>query len=75
MKKFHYKNINQTTSSERNFLLGFIDKNKYELREFEKSFDGCSLLVKAEFIEIDNIEKYLKDNGFNPCCWSPEVTP
>lgn len=73
MKKFHYKDIDKGTSHERNFLLGFINKGAYELREFEKSYNGYSSLVKAEIIEIDNIEKYIEDNGFKPCCWSPDI--
>lgn len=73
MKKFHFKDIDKETSHERNFLLGFVKENTYELREFKKSYNGYSSLVKAELIEIDNIEKYIKDNGFKPCCWSPEI--
>lgn len=73
MKKFHYKDIYKGTCHERGYLLGFVSKNIYELREFEKSFDGHSSLVKRELIEIDYIEKYIKENGFEACCWSPDI--
>lgn len=73
MKKFHFKDTDKETSHEKGYLLEFVSGSTYELREFEKNFDGHSSLVKSEFIEINDIEKYIKENGFEACCWSPEI--
>ena len=73
MKKFHFKNTDEETCHERGYLLEFIKEGTYELREFQKSFTGHSSLIKSELIEIDDIETYLKNKGFEPCCWSPDI--
>lgn len=73
MKKFHYKDADKETCHERGYLLGFISENTYELREFEKSFTGQSSLIKAEMLKINDIEKYIEENGFEACYWSPDI--
>lgn len=73
MKKWHFKSENEERYSFRAYLLGHIKGNKYELKISTKSYDGAGIPISSEVLIIDDIEKYLTDNGFQPCCWSVDI--
>jgi len=73
MKKCHYKTINENSMSETYYLLCHVEGIKFELKHYEKSFDGAGIPISSEIICITNLEVYIEQNQFSPCCWSGDI--